>query len=69
MWSNLLKKTAIGTIFYFAAEQENVCIYKKKIGKCKKPGPQSSCELFVTHAVIFIGKDSLVNILACNNLI
>ena len=44
-------------------------MYKKKIGKCKKPGPQSSCELFVTHAVIFIGKDCLVNILACNNLI
>ena len=33
MWSNLSRKTAIATTFYFAAEEKSK--KKKKIGKCK----------------------------------
>ena len=33
LWSNLLRKTAITTTFYFPAEQESQC--KRKKVKCK----------------------------------
>ena len=33
--SNLLRKTAFTTTFYFATEEESACINKKKIGKFK----------------------------------
>ena len=29
LWSNLLRKTAITTTFYFPAEEESVCIRRK----------------------------------------
>ena len=31
LWSNLLRKTAIKTTFYFPAEKESVCISKKYV--------------------------------------
>ena len=34
LWSNLLRKTAITTAFYFPADEESVCI-RRKIVKCK----------------------------------
>ena len=31
MWSNLLRKTAIETTFYFPAEEQSICIKKKSV--------------------------------------
>ena len=31
LWSNLLKKTAITTTFYFLAEEESICLRKKLV--------------------------------------
>ena len=33
LWSNLLRKTAITTTFYFTAEVESVYLGKNRIGK------------------------------------
>ena len=59
LWSNLLRKTAIETTFYFPAEKKKVCKRKKSVS-VNSMGRNHDQAFYNTHSDFYMEKTDLV---------